>query len=592
MDWFARGIRLPLLFAAGALVAFMLPLQDPYTIRLLTLVGIYALLGIGFQFALGLAGILSLAQGAFFGLGAYATALIGVQGWGTALTLPASAVAALTLALVVAGPTLRLASHYLALATLGVAQLLLLAAIGWTEVTGGANGIAGVPGVALLGETLGGRERLAFVWVLVLLAGLALYQVRESLIGRAYAAMTHDPLAATAAGLSLPRLRFAGFLASAGIAGAAGALHAHTLGVVSPEVLDFEVMVRCLTIVLVGGIARSSGAVLGAFVVVLLPEWFQVLEGYRLLLYGAILLAAIVFAPDGVIGALERLRRFAAPEPAPAPPHATQRPAPRAVLATTRPAVALERVTKRYGGVAALDDVSLSIARGELFGLIGPNGSGKTTLINVVSGLAPPEGGRVILSGIDATRASPGRIAALGVARTFQSVHLDPAMTTVDAVAVARVRERRAGMVGAAITIGPDPNLVEARGEATALLAALGVEAYASAPTGTLPPGVQRRVELARALAVNPDLLLLDEPAAGLTEAEQADLAGRLRGLKTRGLAMVVVEHNLGFLFDLVDRVACLDQGRVIAVGTPAQIRNDPDVVAAYLGPAAGRASR
>lgn len=583
--WFADGIRLPLIFAAGALVAFMLPLEAPYAIRLLTQVAIYALLGLGYQFVFGLAGAFSLAQGAFFGVGAYVAALSALQwDWTGNLTLPAAVLVAVALATIVAVPVLRLSTHYFALATLGIAQVLLLVAIGWIDLTGGSNGLAGIAPLSLLGMPLDGWGGMIAAWLLVALVGLALYQVRGSLTGLAFDVMRTDSFAAIAAGVPVERLRFAAFLASAGIAGLAGALQVHAIGVVSPEVLDFDIMVRCLVICVVGGVARTSGAILGAFLVVLAPELFQVLEGYRLLAFGALLLLAILFFPVGIVGSLEALRARwlgATPFTQKLP---TLRAPGRSLLATTRPVLSLERVSKHFGGVVALESVTLKVPRGEIFGLIGPNGSGKSTLVNVVTGLVPPDEGRVIVSGEDVTGRPASRVAACGVARTFQTVHLHPELSVLDNVAVARIGDLPGGLFGTLATIGADRRLRRARAEAVAVLDALGLGGDGLRPAGSLPPGAQRRLELARALARNPELVLLDEPAAGLSEPEQAYLAERLRVLKTRGLAMVIVDHNMGFLLSLADRIACLDQGRLVAIGTPDQVRRDPAVIAAYIG--------
>ncbi|BBK40849.1 branched-chain amino acid ABC transporter permease [Allostella vacuolata] len=584
--WFADGIRLPLIFAAGALIAFMLPLEAPYAIRLLTQVAIYALLGIGYQFIFGLAGAFSLAQGAFFGIGAYVAALATLQwDWTGSLTLPAAILAAVLFAAVVAAPVLRLSTHYFALATLGIAQVLLVLAIGCVDLTGGSNGLAGIRTLMVAGIELDGWTGMATVWALVGLAGLALYQVRGSLLGLAFDVVRTDPYAAIAAGIPAARLRFWAFLASAGLAGLAGALQVHSIGVVSPEVLDFDIMVRCLVICVVGGIARTSGAIAGAFLVVLAPELFHALEGYRLLAFGALLLAAILFFPEGIIGTMEALRarwfgrrRFTQKLP-------TLRAPGRSLLATTRPVLNLERVSKNFGGVVALENVTLKVPRGEIFGLIGPNGSGKSTLVNVVTGLVVPDEGRVIVSGEDMTGRAPAKVAARGVARTFQTVHLHPALSVLDNVAVARIGDLPGGLFGTLLAIGSERRLRRARSEAVAILDALGLGGEVLRTAGSLPPGAQRRLELARALARNPEMVLLDEPAAGLSEPEQTYLAERLRVLKTRGLAMIIVDHNLGFLLRLADRVACLDQGRVVAIGTPDQVRRDPAVIAAYIGP-------
>ena len=572
------GIRPALLLGAASLAAYASLYADAYGLRVLTVAGVYALLVIGYQFIFGQAGALSLAQGAFFGLGAYATGILGTAlGWPFALTFPASILVPVALAAAIAMPVLRLGSHYFALATLGIGQVVLIAAVNWESVTGGANGIAGVPRVDLFGFVPGrGWPMLAFVWALVALAAALAWHLGRGLTGLRTRLMREAPIAAGAAGIDTGALRFRALLLSAGYGGAAGALQVHTLGVVSPEVLEFPVMVAALTMAVIGGRARIAGAILGAVLLVHLPEWLRFLELYYMMAYGAGALAFIILAPAGLIGAFESLRARLWPEPPePAPGWREPPVVVRAPPAGGEPLMEIEGLTKRFGGVAALASVSLSIQPGEIFGLIGPNGSGKTTLVNLVTGLDRPDAGRVRFAGSDVTGVAAHRMARVGVARGFQAVSLVEDMSALDNVAAA-CGTGTAGRGAAAFA--------RARGEAVAFLDAMGAADWAMRLAGALPPGARRRVEIARALALQPALLILDEPAAGLTAAEQADLARRLEALAAAGMTLLVIEHDMGFLMPLAHRIACLVEGRLVATGTPGEIGADARVIAAYLG--------
>jgi branched-chain amino acid transport system permease protein len=570
-DFLTRGINLPLILAALALAAYALFGANPYGLRVLTVAGVYALAVTGYQMIFGQAGALSLAQGTFFGLGAYVTGILGSKfGLGFPVTFPLSILAPTLLALLIAVPVLRLESHYFALATLGIGQVVLLGAIQWQDLTGGANGIAGVPGIDLFGWRIGRGLPLAlFVWSLAASGALIAWRLEHGRRGAAFPVMRETPNAARTLGIDIDRLRLEAFAISAAYGGAAGALTAHTQRVVSPEVLEFPVMVTILTIAVIGGQGRTSGAIAGAVLLTQLPEWFRGLESGYLILYGAVLLATVIAAPWGLVGTLERLRARVLPEPPRPPPPASPPPAPLIPPADT-PVLYVDGFTKSFGGVRAVSGVTLQLTRGKILGIIGPNGSGKTTLINLITGLEKPDGGKLYVSGSDMTGQPPHRLAQAGIARSFQTASLPPDVSVLDAVAAAR--------------IAIDPDLATARSHAMHFVHHAGIADLVHSRCGTLPPGPRRAVELARALARQPLAMLLDEPAAGLTEAEQADLARRLRSAANDGIAVLIVEHNMPFLLPLADRILCLDEGGTIAEGTPDAIKRDPAVVAAYLG--------
>jgi len=567
--WLRRDVNAPLLLGAITLAAWPLLAGDAYSLRLLTMAGIYALAVIGYQFVFGHAGALSLAQGAFFGLGAYVAGILSVRtGVGFEVTLPAAMSAAAALAAIVALPVLRLRSHYFALATLGIGQVMLLIAVNWERVTGGANGIPNVPPLLLFGSTVGrGWPTLLLVWSLVACGALIALRLTGGLRGSALRLMREQPMAAAASGVDTRRIRFAAFLLSALYGGAAGALQVHAVRVVSPEVLEFQVMVTLLAIAVIGGRTSAAGAVLGAILLVHLPEWFRPLERYYLLAYGAALLAMIVAAPWGLVGSLRRARQRWRPEPEPPlPPSAPPPP----LLAPAR--LEVTGLTRHFGGVRAVDGIDLMVEPGAAVGIVGANGSGKTTLLNMIAGAESLDSGRIVWAGADIGALPSHWIARAGIGRSFQTLQLVDGMTVLDNVAAAAWRGAR----------GPARDRTVAM--AMGLLEKLEIGRTAWRICGELPPGLRRRVEIARTLMGRPALLLLDEPAAGLTTVERDSLAAVLVALNDEGASLIVVDHDLAFLEKCVARIVCLDQGRIIADGAPEDVRADPGVIAAWLG--------
>ncbi|HRJ62597.1 MAG TPA: ATP-binding cassette domain-containing protein, partial [Azospirillaceae bacterium] len=424
----------PWLLAAGAagLVWFAVFHAGPYGLRVLTVAGAYALAVLGYQLVFGLCGALSLAQGAFFGVGAYVSGFLALR-WGLdfAVTAPLAIIAPMTLALLVGGAVLRLESHYFALATLGVAQIVLLTVINGPEALGGANGLPGVPGVALFGFAVPRGLALAgLVWGLVALGAFLTWRLTVSRFGRALVLVREDALTAACLGLDVGRLRLAAFALSAGFAGLGGALAAHAQRVISPEVLEFPVMVAVLTMAVIGGRGRAAGAVVGALLIVFLPEWLGGLGQARLLFYAAALLAAVVLLPDGVMGLFGGKNTFST----------SPRRKPGSTLSFTlskrldsglrrnddegatvglgSAPLIVENLRKSFGGVRAVDGVSFTLNPGEIVGLIGPNGSGKTTLINLLSAVEPTESGAVRLGELLPPGLAHVRARA-GLARTF-----------------------------------------------------------------------------------------------------------------------------------------------------------------------------
>jgi branched-chain amino acid transport system permease protein len=478
---------------------------SPFGLRLVTLIGIYGLLGLGYQLVFGQLGALNLAQGALFGVGAY-SAVLAIPWFGDVSLIIAPIVSAAAAA-VVAASILRLQSHYFALATLALAALVSLVAVNAESLTGGANGLTGFGSAVAHGKLL-----MALVWIVLVVSVLGYARLASGRWGEGARLLREAPLAAATLGIDGARWRFIAFVVGAAFAGFAGACSASLSGVVSPEVAGFPIMLVCLTSVVLGGVRHPMGAVLGAALAICLPELFRGLEGAWLLAHAAATLAVVLWTPQGLAGLIDR---------APVP-HAPAMPTEFAPIRGAQ-RLTLEHVTKRFGGVEALLDVSFAVERGEIVGLIGPNGSGKTTLLNVVSGLERADAGTIALDATHLERWPAHRVARAGLGRTFQTPKAD----------------------------------------------------------------ATRSAELARVLERQPAFLLLDEPAAGLGEREREQLVEVLRRLRGAGYGVLIVDHDIELLSQACDRLVCLDRGRIVAIGSPADVRGDAKVRASFLGLAA-----
>ena len=556
--------HIPAAAACSVLIFYATTFASSYDQRLLALSGVYVILVLGYQFIFGHAGALSLAQGSFFGAGAYTTGILASR-WdlGFLSTLPLSIAIAALLAALVAAPVLRLRTHYFALATLALAQLLLLAAVNWEGLTGGANGLSGVPPVSILGwQAQRGFPLVAVVWAIAGVAMLLARQQMNPARRAAFAIARETPLAAPAFGIDAGLLRFRAFLISAAFGGAAGALFVHTNRVVSPETLGFGVMVTCLTMTVVGGRTRIAGALIGALLLTHMPEWLRGLEAYYLVAMGALLLTMVLFAPDGLAAFLPAPKSQSGP--AALPEHAVS------ATGFAGPPATLDAsgLHKAFGGIRALDGLSLTLASGEIVGVIGPNGAGKTTLANALSGIVPPDAGTMHLAGRMISYLAPHDIARAGLTRTFQAPQLPSALEVREIIATARTH---AGAQANAPTVED-------------ALAFCGLADMASAPAGTLPHGLRRRVEICRAIVSRPSVLILDEPAAGLTLEEQAEIGTLCRALADAGMAILPIDHNVDFLKPIADRLVCMAEGRILAYGNPDGVLADPAVRAAYFG--------
>jgi branched-chain amino acid transport system permease protein len=582
--------RLPVLLFALVMAALpFVPGMPPFWIVLLDNIGLAALVAMGLVLLTGVGGLTSFGQAAFCGFGAYTTAYLttahGLSPW---LTLPAALIVSGGAAVFLGLITVRLSGHYLPLGTIawGISLFYLFSKL---EFLGRNDGISGIPPLSIGTLKMLDPGTIYFpIWIAVILCALLSMNLLDSRTGRAIRALRRGHIAAEAFGVQTARAKLLVFIYAAVLAGLSGWLYAHFQRAANPTPFGPQAGIEYLFIAVVGGAGYVWGGVLGAAIVVILKE---VLQTYLPLIFGGggqletivfgiLLVALLQLAPTGMWPWLTSLLPFKTRRRK--PDMSATLPA-RVAPVASGTLLHVDNARKQFGGVIAVNDVSFDVGDREIVALIGPNGAGKSTTFNLITGVLQPTAGKIAVRGQRVEGIAPQEIAKLGIARTFQHVKLVPDMTVLENVAIGAHLRGRAGAIASMLRLDRADE-AKLLAEAARQIERVGLADQIDQFAGSLSLGQQRIVEIARALCVDPQLLLLDEPAAGLRHMEKQQLAALLRQLRDGGMSVLLVEHDMGFVMDLADRIVVLDFGTRIAEGTPDAIKRNADVIKAYLG--------
>jgi branched-chain amino acid transport system permease protein len=608
----------------------------------------FAILALGLNIVVGFAGLLDLGYAAFFAIGAYAYGIFSsyqvqpewwsfwepfqwlglVQhiqqgdGPGTVhftvsfwLMLPISALITAFFGVLFGAPTLRLKGDYLAIVTLGFGEIVPIVARNTPYLTNGAQGLNGVTSPSLFGYNFGVKST-PFFYLGLLMAALLVFvslRLKNSRVGRAWLAIREDEIAAEAMGVNRVKLKLLAFAIGAGFAGATGTFYVAKLQTATPEMFTFPVSVMLLVMIVLGGMGSVAGVVLGALILQLLQSWFlqdltqwihalgsfsgigflqqiDLVQSIELI-FGIILVVMMRFRRQGLIPERTAVTALTHAEQTAVPTRGGVKsglaPLHRRTIDPTKPLLEIKGLSKYFGGIRAVTDLDLTIMPGSIVAIIGPNGSGKTTFFNLVTGLIPSSGGKVLLAGEDVTGLLPHQIVERGIARTFQNLRLFANMTVMENVLVGAHSRTSTGALGAVLR--PPAVRREEHAAREQALEALRIFGNRLMPrlehlARTLSYANRRRLEIARALVSEPVLLLLDEPTAGMNPTETLELTDQIKDLRDRGVTVLMIEHKLAVVNQIADKVIVLDHGEKIAEGTPREVHSNKEVLRAYLG--------